>query len=443
MQSAKGVAVLALIAAAAAGRCTPSPEAPLRVVLVTLDTLRFDALRGGPDRPSQMPRLVDWARRGMVFERYYSAAPQTQPTHASLLTGLHPWQTGVPRNGMVLADRQVTLTERMRDAGFRTGAVVGSFVLNRQFGLDQGFERYLDRSERPGGKRAGRRRKLSYRRDAEQVTQAALTLVGKTRGDRQFFWFHYFDAHSPYGLSVGEENPPTPKTVLAHIAAGDDPRPLLTRARSLYDRDVRYLDEALDRLLRQLLDAPGSERTHVVVVADHGESFGEAGSVGHSYRLTPEQIHVPCIVISPRVAPGISSEPVGTIDLTTTILSLAGVAETGLGGRDLLDPGAGTSPVVGMRRTFAAPYEDLRTDGRVHVLEQPRFYVVDGPDLLTGRRDEVPTRNDSAEPVTGAEKIAAIQALFGGFEAQLEEVPLHERTEDETLERLEALGYVR
>src|SRR5262245_30074643 len=73
------------LAPASCGR----PSGGTRIVLVTLDTLRYDCVEG--PSPS-MPRLAAAARRGADFEGAWAATSSTQPTHASLLTGLHPWQ---------------------------------------------------------------------------------------------------------------------------------------------------------------------------------------------------------------------------------------------------------------------------------------------------------------------------------------------------------------
>jgi arylsulfatase A-like enzyme len=91
-----------------------------------------------------MPLLEARARRGRAFERHYAASSTIQPTHASLLTGLQPWQHGVSRNGQVLGGDADTLAEIFSAHGYRTGAVVSSFPLHRRFGYDQGFEHFDD-----------------------------------------------------------------------------------------------------------------------------------------------------------------------------------------------------------------------------------------------------------------------------------------------------------
>ncbi len=233
------VAALAVITAAAV-QCVPRGEPSIRVVLITLDTLRLDSLLGTGDRPGQMPRLRRWAERGRMFERYYSATSSTKPSHATLFTGLNPWEHGVPSNFMVLTDERVTLAERLKDAGFRTAAAVGSFAVNRRFGFDQGFETYHDQVIIEGAEGSGdeARPSVKYRFRAQEVTGTALTLLDEARGSRQFFWFHYFDAHSPYGASTGRRGYLGARDLLDRIARGADPEQVLGNARRLYDRDV-------------------------------------------------------------------------------------------------------------------------------------------------------------------------------------------------------------
>ncbi len=186
--------------AVVAVRCAPRGEAEIRVVLITLDTLRMDAFLGSADRPSQMPRLWEWAKRGRVLERYYSATSSTQPSHATLFTGLHPWEHGVPRNGMVLVDERVTLAERLKDAGFRTAAVVVSFPLHGQFGFDQGFDTYHDRFKEDGPDEWSQYTvpAARFRSNAKDVTRTALEQLNRARG-----------SSSSSGFTTSMPTPPT------------------------------------------------------------------------------------------------------------------------------------------------------------------------------------------------------------------------------------------
>lgn len=112
---------LALAAAACSGESGPA-ERPRRIVLLSIDTLRADAFT-----LESMPRTRAFFDRGARFTRFFSATSTTQPTHASLLTGQHPWDHGVVRNGLVLAEEHETVAEILADRGFRTLGVTSSF----------------------------------------------------------------------------------------------------------------------------------------------------------------------------------------------------------------------------------------------------------------------------------------------------------------------------
>ncbi|HEX6737246.1 MAG TPA: alkaline phosphatase family protein, partial [Vicinamibacteria bacterium] len=91
----------------------PPPERP-SILLVTLDTTRADAV--GPD--ARGIEAVSWnalAARGRAFRQAYAAAPETLPSHASLMTGLYPAGHGVHQNARVLAASRVVLAERLRE----------------------------------------------------------------------------------------------------------------------------------------------------------------------------------------------------------------------------------------------------------------------------------------------------------------------------------------
>ena len=303
-------ALVAAFVALAAG-CDRSGERtvrPRRIVLVTIDTWRADAL-------AKMPATSAFAARGLCFDQAYAATSTTQPSHASLLTGLHPWQHGVTRNGDVLAEVHETVAERLQAQGFSTAAVVASFPLGRRFGFAQGFDPFRDELFTPYAQRwegedveGGRFYTLG-----ETITDEALALLASMPGERQFLWVHYFDPHDPYGDAVaaalaggsGAEDVLPIAALLQAAASGpeDEARALVERARGLYERDLGALDRALARLFARLDADAARFETHVIVTADHGESFGEQGCLGHGKRLVPEQLRVPLVLVSPGLAP--------------------------------------------------------------------------------------------------------------------------------------------
>src|SRR3954470_12208313 len=141
------LAATALVAMAAAawtlyGRhATPfDRRADQNIVLVTIDTLRGDALSsyGGPART---PNLDALASHGVRFDFAHAHAVLTRPSHASILTGLYPFEHGVrDHSGYRMRRGTPTLATLLKAAGFATGAFVGGVPLKRDFGLDAGFD---------------------------------------------------------------------------------------------------------------------------------------------------------------------------------------------------------------------------------------------------------------------------------------------------------------
>jgi arylsulfatase A-like enzyme len=433
--AAAGLGTIALLVASC--EVNRAPSYPLRIVLVTLDTLRLDRFEATHERPTVMPRTRAFAERGARFTSFWASSSTTQPTHATLFTGLHPWQHGVPRNGTVLAEHHRTLAERLRQEGFTTAAVVASFPLDPRFGFDQGFDVFEHSFEHVLTLRwegapvdAGRFYTL-----ADSVTARALRLLEEASGPRQFFWFHYFDPHSPYGDSRSRPLPLARLFQLRNRAPESFERELET-ARRFYDEDVLRLDRSLARLYDRLEKDDGFE-THVVVTSDHGESFGEKGALGHGWRVTSEEVQVPLVIVSPRLEPGVRHDVAGTADLTTTLLAMAGLNDPALPGRDLTNPAAtGEGSAVGMS---GAPTRSLDPDD---ASRRERFFAVRHGTLYAGDAGHVIEEDVPEQVVQDGPLAESLRLLFAGFQADLSAQTVEERREAETQEALRALGYV-
>src|SRR6185503_3695464 len=132
--------------------------------------------------PSAMPHLLARAHGGLAFDAFFSATSSTQPTHASLFTGLHPWQHGVTRNGVELSAHYTTLAETLRANGFATAAVVGSFPLASRFGFAQGFDSYdeeMEQGQMAPGWEGVADAEPAYYRLADRVTERALSALDR------------------------------------------------------------------------------------------------------------------------------------------------------------------------------------------------------------------------------------------------------------------------
>jgi arylsulfatase A-like enzyme len=450
------VAALAVLACGADRR-------PVRLVVITLDTLRYDGLAPGEEGVSRMPGLLGRARdEGLFFERFYAATSVTQPSHASMFTALHPWEHGVVSNGQILRADFTTVAERLQEEGFATGGIVASFPLAGRFGFAQGFDDFTeDFVEQPVEWRKWEGHEVpdaTFYSLADTITDHALGLFdrlgeredGDTAG--QFVWVHYFDPHDPYGDTDGGETY-TPFSAFREIEAGNDASYLFPVYRERYDADLAVLDQQLERLFRRFEAEADRYRTHVVITSDHGESFGEDGAIAHGLRITDEQIHVPLVILSPDLEPAVRGDVAGSIDVATTLLSLAGVAhdtEPWSQGRDLTRPPPLAGEVdpatldlrratFGMRRTFRGPNKvETRADGERVLLPRFHFYAVDrAGTVYRGNHEGLVGGEPEDERLLGQ-----LLSAFAAFERQAVKTSAPTADDPETREALRALGYL-
>lgn len=426
------------------------PRGGVQIVLITLDSLRYDSFTGVDGEPSTMPRLEAWAEKAAVFERHFAASPVTQPSHASMLTGLHPWGHGVSRNGLVLDPGHVTLAEKLRAHRFKTAAAVSSLPVSGRFGFGQGFDHFDDEFEESDvGLWEWQKQEVDAEEEylftlAESTTGRATRLLDSVKGDRRFFWFHYFDPHDPYGDTAGD-HVAFAKDPLRVAVSGLDPTEALETTRGLYDLDVFNMDRHLGTLLDRLERDSETIETHVLIVSDHGESFGEHNSVSHGQRLIPSQVHVPLLVRSPRIEPGARADISGSIDVYSTLLSMAGLSPgtpSRGASRDLLAPPPSRGWAFGLRQTFVEPFLDQRLDGNDHLIHGLLFYAVDdGGRIIRGNSAEVLRPPGSLEPMS-PELEGQLKLVFSGFESDLTKNAAQALGDSDTRRALEALGYI-
>lgn len=280
----------------------------INVLFITLDTTRADRLGCYRYKPAVTPALDELAAQGVLFERAYSPAPLTLPSHATMFTGLYPPEHGLRTNGRGRLDASIpTLPEIAAKGGYDTGAFVASFVVDSKFGLDRGFAVYDD--DLSGAEAADEA--IHRQRDGRVVVDAALKWLQNPRDKPFFCWVHLYDPHFPYLDRKAE--------------FGDKfvGRP--------YDAELAYTDQQVARLLAQLKTAGLESNTLVVVVGDHGEGLSEHTEVTHGYTLYESTQHVPLIMRLPgKVVGGHRSvEPVPLADITPTLIEVLGLRNPG------------------------------------------------------------------------------------------------------------------
>lgn len=265
------------------------------ILLVTIDTLRADAI-GAIGGGAQTPVLDQLIREGTLFDRAVAAAPQTGPSHASILSGEFSYHHGVRNNGQSLGSNTRTLATRLHERGYATAAFISGFPLNHMFGFDHGFDRYDDDFG------ASKNQFALSERKAEATTLAALAWLKQPRNKPWFAWVHYYDAHAPY-------EPP---------AAFRQPGP-----RGDYLGEVAYVDHWLGELVKAVRTT--APNTIIVITSDHGEGLGDHGEFDHGLLLYQSTIRVPLLVIAPGIAKvQRSTQPVRSVDIAPTLLDLTG-----------------------------------------------------------------------------------------------------------------------
>lgn len=413
------LAVAAAVACTGCGRGRqassfgPYHDAP--VVLISIDTLRADHLPAYGYRGGSTPALDRLAADGVLFDDVYSHAPLTLPSHASLLTGLLPIHHGVRDNiGFTLAPIISTLPGRFKAAGYATGSAVSAYVLRHQTGVASGFDFFDDSIEI-----AGTGESLSdSQRDGRFAVDAIASWIERQPSSRLFAFLHLYEPHTPYA--------PPPSHQMANP----------------YDGDIAYADELVGRLLDRLRARGLLDDAIVCVVSDHGEGLNDHGESEHGIFLYREALHVPAIFRLPhRDGAGLRlAGTAGLVDVTATLLDLAGLGAESMDGRSLR--ASMTAGRVDDRTVFSETeyprlhfgWSDLASavDARYHYIRAPK------PELFDLSGDAAERRNIAqGQPSTATALNAWIAKTTAGSSAAVPAaVPADAR------ERLKALGYI-
>ena len=136
--------VLVAIGCALVAACHRAPARP-PLILISIDTLRSDHLPAYGYRGVETPNIDALARDSIRFDRAYSHVPLTLPSHATILTGALPAETGIRDNlGFTLNAKVPTLAEELKRNGYETGGAVCAYVLHKETGICRGFDFYDD-----------------------------------------------------------------------------------------------------------------------------------------------------------------------------------------------------------------------------------------------------------------------------------------------------------
>lgn len=452
-----GAALIIINMAALTARLTNRELRP-NVILISVDTLRADALGCYGNPRANTVALDRLAHNGVLFEDCISNSSWTLPGHGAMLTGVQPTALGLSKVTDRLSDNALTMAEVLRENGFATGAVTSYILLDRVYGFDQGFEYFDYVDNQPAG----------------DIVDKAIAFVSRHERRKFFLFLHLYDPHWPYEPSEATAarlwpHGPTPE-IRKLIDIGDyarfaievirGPRVLNDFCRAMYDGEVDDVDTQLGRLLGHLVRRGLENRTVIVVTSDHGEEFLEHGLFGHGLTLYDESLRVPLIMRFPHLLPsGVRVKgQVQTLDIFPTVLGLVGLdaARYNLGGRDLLFSAAAgdVEPVPILAETSMSGDHRFAVRTGDHKLLTP-VHLDFGKDLLVERGEEIydltvdpgETTNLAADQPETADALKALMAR------QLQTIRerwglgkdlSHSRTlSPEETERLRSLGYIQ
>jgi arylsulfatase A-like enzyme/Flp pilus assembly protein TadD len=398
----------------------PSPN----VVFITIDTLRADHLGCYGDTQIRTPNIDALAADGTRFERAYTAVPVTLPSHTVIFTGTYPMLSGVHDFAAnKLNPTQPTLASVLKENGYRTGAVIGSAVLDSRFGLNHGFDFYydhfdfnrlqesnLDEMERPGN----------------VVADVTLDWLAQNYQKKFFFWMHLYDPHYPY-------RPPAPYS---------------ERYRDrLYDGEIAFADAQVGRLIQFLKNKGLYPNTLIILSGDHGESLGEHREKTHGFFIYNATLRVPLIIHLP------TSEHAKTV---TKLVNLADLMPTALQALNIAIPaqvqGQSLLPLISSkteenpRSLYAETFLPLLhfNWSELRGVETDRYHFIDAPkpELYDLSKDPGETRNLYAEKKAVADELRSRLASLVRQYTTGEELAEKTGLDAALMERLKSLGYV-
>ena len=401
----------AAMAKAAPTQTAPRPPAPrpeeakstdLNLILITIDTLRYDLHYAGNPHPLS-PNLDKLAERSVVFDHAYSLASYTGKSVGPMLLGKYGSETH--RNwghSNTFGKEDTFLAQRFQGAGLHTFSAHALGYFGKTSGMDRGFD-LVDMSAAGA---EGTIKEMENIATGDKLGDAAVKLLSDpaNTGKRFFFWMHFLDAHADY---------------LKH----DDQPSFGTSQRDLYDGEILFVDKQVGRVLDLVAAQPWGKKTAIVVTSDHGEAFGEHKMWRHGFELWEELVRVPLIFYVPGITPSHVKVRRSAIDIAPTLVDLMGAPPPAGGESDFfsgvslmpdLFPAAGAQPEVRdvLVDMPAGPYNDSRRslfhgDLKLTISNGARYELYDlakDPDERHNLWDEQPEAGKAIEPFYAAAK---------------------------------------
>ncbi|MFH1789035.1 MAG: sulfatase [Candidatus Altiarchaeota archaeon] len=404
------------------------------VIVILVDSLRADHLGcyGYPRNTS--PNIDALAGQSIQYNHAFSAAPWTSASVASLFTSFYPSAHGVTALSergsetvsSILSADFVTLAEALKENGYATYGVTANAWITPRLGFTQGFDVFQELDYKDGG-------------DAENLTGVALDFIDSADTARPFFMYlHFMDSHMPYE--------PLPEFDVFNESldgySGESQNKI-----NKYDGEILYLDIKLGEFFTHLKEKGIYDKTLIVFLADHGEQFGEHGSMGHGKSVYNVETHVPLLIKSGGVGAE-RDDTVSLVDVYPTILDIIGVRiNHTIQGESLLAGKQGgafseTTYLVDEQKSF------VRSDGKKMIIAyNTTEKLVDRSDELNRQVYDVKTnsreKSGIKEGALSDELAGELYTLYSQTRKYRKNVSVQEaQLTENTIKRLKELGYL-
>ncbi|MBN1766305.1 MAG: sulfatase-like hydrolase/transferase [Sedimentisphaerales bacterium] len=435
----KIIITIVVLGAVLAGYLFLSPKPVIRhVILISMDTTRSDFLSCYGYPCDTTPNIDVLAQTGVLFENVITPQPYTLPAHCSMLTGTVPPYHGVLDNkGYILGKDNVVLAEILKKNGFSTAGFISAFVLDSQFGLDQGFDVYDDEFENEQITVA------IVERTGDETTRHVIKWLEEKRGEKNFVFLHYYDPHMSYEA-------PEPFRSKFAIPSGKIPmNPKQDQGRrDAYAGEIAFTDHCIGRVIEKLKELEMYDSSLIIITADHGEGLGDHKETTHGYFIYQDTVKVPLVIKVPGSSKGRRiKSPVGLIDIVPTVCSLLGLeTPAGIQGENLNPYINGQEQVYPDRHLFTQGLEATVYGGNslLGVVNDRYKYI------QTTRPELYDLVNDPGEHNNlFAKELNRSRIMKDRLAQMLEETVRRDAAfgaknmmDDDTRNRLESLGYV-
>ncbi|MEN8222657.1 MAG: sulfatase [Acidobacteriota bacterium] len=297
------------------------------IVFIIIDTLRADHTHMGDGEAKETPELKKmFENDSAFFGTAWSNAPWTLPSISSMITSKYPTEIGVVKRNSKIDEKFLTIAEELKKNGYSTHGVISHIFLKKKYGLAQGFDTYIEKID------SSDNNLLAI--TSPGVTAEAIKIINGDRKKPLFMFLHYFDPHYRYidhdsvsnykGPFLPEENDAKKAEIIKNNRfSGDD----LEYFRECYRSEIRFTDLYVEKVINELKSKGLYDNTLIVIVSDHGEEFGERGTLGHGQSLFNEQTKVPFILKLPGNSRNkvIKRKVFSNIDISPTLLDAAGI----------------------------------------------------------------------------------------------------------------------